>query len=544
MLSGSTTPTSTAPDCSPAGFTLIVTGTNFVNGGSVVNWNGSPRSTAYVQPTDMTGKPNGAPYLTAVISYTDAVTAGTFTVTVSNGFALSNSKNFSVTAPGTKLPAPFTKSLSPTSAAVGSGAFNLVVTGTNFLTCSAIQWNGTGQATNYLSDTQLSTLIPAMDLTSAGTAQVTVFTPPQGNPPQGGGTSGAISFTVLPPTITALSASTTQMPSTPYCSPVGFTLTVTGTNFVNGQVVNWNGSPRPTTFVSATQLNAEITYADTAFPGPVTVLVSGAGTSTSSLPFSLTAPSSLPVPSIGKLMPANAAAGGAAFVLSVIGNNLLPCSAVNWGAGALTTTFVGSTGITAPVPAADIATVGNVPVTVTTPAPSGCTPVPMSGITCGGTSNASTFTVFMPAAAAMRTAAAVQLASSADIGTGGLLSLPLMSSDHRYAVHVLASIDGISEIPGTAQNVFVRDTCQGASSGCAPSIALASIGLSSNPADGDSISPSISADGRYVAFLSSARNLVESDTNGVTDVFIRDTCAGVPSGCAPSTQLVSVATDG
>jgi len=144
----------------------------------------------------------------------------------------------------------------------------------------------------------------------------------------------------------------------------------------------------------------------------------------------------------------------------------------------------------------------------------------------------------------MRTAAAVQLASSADIGTGGLLSLPLMSSDHRYAVHVLASIDGISEIPGTAQNVFVRDTCQGASSGCAPSIALASIGLSSNPADGDSFSPSISADGRYVAFLSSARNLVESDTNSVTDAFVRDTCAGAVSGCTPSTRRVSVATDG
>ncbi len=73
---------------------------------------------------------------------------------------------------------------------------------------------------------------------------------------------------------------------------------------------------------------------------------------------------------------------------------------------------------------------------------------------------------------------------------------------------------------------------------------LASIGLSSNPADGDSISPSISADGRYVAFLSSARNLVESDTNGVTDAFVRDTCAGAPSGCAPSTQLVSVTTGG
>jgi hypothetical protein len=109
---------------------------------------------------------------------------------------------------------------------------------------------------------------------------------------------------------------------------------------------------------------------------------------------------------------------------------------------------------------------------------------------------------------------------------------------------VLASTDGVTQIPGTAQNVFVRDTCAGAPSGCTPSDALVSIGVSSNPADSDSISPSISADGRYVAFLSSAMNLVDSDTNGVTDVFVRDTCADAQSGCTPSTQRVSVATGG
>ena len=77
-----------------------------------------------------------------------------------------------------------------------------------------------------------------------------------------------------------------------------------------------------------------------------------------------------------------------------------------------------------------------------------------------------------------------------------------------------------------------------------PSVTLTSIGLSNNLADGESISPSISADGRFVVFLSSAMNLVDFDTNGVTDVFVRDTCAGVPSGCTPSTRRVSIATDG
>jgi Tol biopolymer transport system component len=44
---------------------------------------------------------------------------------------------------------------------------------------------------------------------------------------------------------------------------------------------------------------------------------------------------------------------------------------------------------------------------------------------------------------------------------------------------------------------------------------------------GGSDQPSISADGRYVAFISSARDLVPGDTNGATDVFVRDRQTGV-----------------
>src|SRR3989442_11896447 len=43
---------------------------------------------------------------------------------------------------------------------------------------------------------------------------------------------------------------------------------------------------------------------------------------------------------------------------------------------------------------------------------------------------------------------------------------------------------------------------------------------------GDSEDPSISADGRFVAFYSSAANLVGGDTNGARDVFVRDRKTG------------------
>ena len=56
---------------------------------------------------------------------------------------------------------------------------------------------------------------------------------------------------------------------------------------------------------------------------------------------------------------------------------------------------------------------------------------------------------------------------------------------------------------------------------------LISVAVDGKPGTGASGEPSVSADGRYVAFRSSARNLVAGDTNGVDDVFVRDRVAGV-----------------
>ncbi|HEY3204475.1 MAG TPA: PQQ-dependent sugar dehydrogenase [Thermoanaerobaculia bacterium] len=52
-----------------------------------------------------------------------------------------------------------------------------------------------------------------------------------------------------------------------------FTLTVNGTGFVYGSVIRWNGSDRPTTFVSATKLTAAIPASDIAAAGTASVSV-------------------------------------------------------------------------------------------------------------------------------------------------------------------------------------------------------------------------------------------------------------------------------
>ena len=531
-LAASTTSSNTTPSCSPSGFTLTVNGTNFVNG-SVVDWNGSSRVTAFVSPTQ----------LTAAIPASDIASAGTASITVSNFGVVSAPTPFTISA--SSLPTPTITSVAPVSATAGTAAFPLIVAGTNFLPCSNVQWvdssnTVTQLTTTYVGPTQLSATVAAANITSVGAVQIAVA-----NPASSANTSNTISFPIVLPTIASLSASTTSSNTTPACSPPGITLTVNGTNFVaNGLVVNWNGSPRPTTFVSATQLTAAISATDTAFPGPVSVTVSSAtipSLASASSPFTI-APSTtpLPKPAITALLPSNVKVGSAAFLLGVdasgpSGGSLVPCSVVQWNGSPRTTTFTSPAGLNAAISAADVAAAASIPVTVFTPGDGGG----------GGTSNALTFTVFVPVAAHITSLA--QFASqAASPATAGSLSLPTptMSADQRYTVVVLASTDGVTDIPGAAENIFVRDTCTGAPAGCVPSVTLASIGLNGNAPDGSSISPSISTDGRYVAFLSSAMNLVDSDTNGVTDVFVRDTCAGAPSGCTPSTQRVSIATDG
>jgi len=63
----------------------------------------------------------------------------------------------------------------------------------------------------------------------------------------------------------------------------GFALTISGTGFTSSAVVNWNGSPRTTTFFSSSKLSASISASDIASPGTALITVtnpgSGGGTS-------------------------------------------------------------------------------------------------------------------------------------------------------------------------------------------------------------------------------------------------------------------------
>lgn len=93
-----------------------------------------------------------------------------------------------------------------------------------------------------------------------------------------------------------------------------------------------------------------------------------------------------------------------------------------------------------------------------------------------------------------------------------------ISGDGRYAV--FASSDSlVADDTNGVADVYAKDLLSG-------DVALVSSDTAGTPANGESYTPSVSADGRYVVFLSAATNLVSGDTNGSTDAFVKDLLDG------------------
>ncbi|MDW8234573.1 MAG: IPT/TIG domain-containing protein, partial [Roseiflexaceae bacterium] len=137
---------------------------------------------------------------------------------------------------GERIPTPQITSLNPAEATVGGGNFTLTVNGSGFIDGtgsdrSVVYWNGSPRATTYISSTQLTATILASDIATTGTANVTVVNP-------GNITSNIRQFAINnpAPTISAIS------PFTAVAGDPGFTLTITGTGFVDRKGVGWGES--------------------------------------------------------------------------------------------------------------------------------------------------------------------------------------------------------------------------------------------------------------------------------------------------------------
>ncbi len=136
----------------------------------------------------------------ASCTFTVTYTAGVQGTEYGNLYVYTDSASYLATASFTgtgTAPAPTITSLSVTNAPAGAADTFIVMTGTGFVNSSQVLWNGnplTYCCISILGSTQIYLTIPASDLLTAGTNQISVSTPAPG-----GGTSNAIPFPVFTP---------------------------------------------------------------------------------------------------------------------------------------------------------------------------------------------------------------------------------------------------------------------------------------------------------------------------------------------------------
>ena len=340
------------------GMVLTVTGSGFAPK-SVVHWNGAERPTTFVD----------AGRITAAIAAADIATPGTAAITVVSPAPGGGTSTALTLAIGN--PVPTVSAVTPNAVTAGGSSFTLTVTGANFVSGSVVRWNGTDRATTFVNASQLTAVIPAADIATSGVAQVAVF-----SPAPLGGLSSSVPVTIGNPAPAILSLQPNQV----LAGGPAFTLTLNGANFFPNSVVHWNGTPRPTTYVSGGQLTAAIAAADVAAAGTAQVTVvtpaPGGGTS-SALAFGI----ANPAPAVSSISPVSAAVGASAVTLTVNGSGFVAGSVVRWNGADRPTTLVSATQLTATIPASDLTAAGTAQVTVFTPGPG------------GGTSGALSFTI-------------------------------------------------------------------------------------------------------------------------------------------------------
>lgn len=362
-------------------------------------------------------------------------------------------------------------------------------------------------------------------------------------------------------TLSGLSPS--QVPacvSTAGTSCTGFTLTMIGSGFVKQTLVQWNGKTCPassssnsgatcTTTVTldtnnnVTSVVANIAASFISKPGSASVNTINPGSSygtgsnglSNNVTFLIGNPPN-PPPTVIAVAPACATAGNP-LSLTVTGTNFLnsstdntQVSTLNWTLGASTmqlappATTITSTQITATIPATKVNAAGSATVTVSNPPSPPVPGVPGTVGSGGGTSSA--FPVAVQSTCPV--AAKAQVTSQAIAAVAE--ETPAVSLDGRYVAY--------TAVQEQRAQIFFRDTCEGATASCQPHSSLLSVAGDGDPASGDSHTPSMSSDGRYVGFSSDAMDLVENAPAG-RQIYLRDTCSGAGESCKPSMILVS-----
>jgi hypothetical protein len=120
----------------------------------------------------------------------------------------------------------------------------------------------------------------------------------------------------------------------------------------------------------------------------------------------------------------------------------------------------------------------------------------------------------MPQSYSVETMELISQKSDGTLGNNAS-SYPSVSANGQFVAFESWADNLVADDTNVLPDIFVKDR----STGTIERVSISSSGVEAN---GASSQPSISGDGRYVAFTSEATNLVADDTNGFTDVFVYD----------------------
>ena len=342
-----TTPTPTLTSIAPASgaqgasISVTLTGANFTSPASVSVSNESiSAAVTSVTPTQ----------ITATFAIAPGAPLGPTSVSVSTSVGFSGNLTFTVVPP-----VPTLTLLNPGGGLVGT-AVAVTIFGTNFQAGATVNVSNpdvTVSGTTVVSAAQITATFSISPTAAFGSANVTVTT--------AGGTSAPLSFGVVPPAPTLTSINPASG-----AQSAAVTVTLTGTNFVDGPSVNVSNSGIAVSnvnVVSATQMTATLTIASTAALGPASVTVATPGGISAAVTFTVTPPG----PVISSISPASGTLG-ASVPVTLTGANFLAGATVavsNSGVTVSNVTVVSATQITANFAIAVTASPGPANVTVT-----------------------------------------------------------------------------------------------------------------------------------------------------------------------------------
>ncbi len=220
------------------------------------------------------------------------------------------------------------------------------------------------------------------------------------------------------------------------------TLEIVGSGFVPASIVDWNGAPLATVFVTGTELKATLPASDVAAGAVESITVVNPTSIGGASPASSYNVNS-PTPVITGISPQSVPAGAAA-VIAVSGSGFEANSVLQWNGSSRPTTFVNGTSLQVALTAADVQSFGTGTLTVNNPGPGGSTTTPVELAIAASTP---TITALSPSSAVVSASAApLQVVIT---GTGFSPNATAQANGHALVVTSLSATSMTVTLPSS-----------------------------------------------------------------------------------------------